>query len=131
MQEANQLTTAIIDGCRQVHKALGIGLIDTAYQQTLYEQLLKKGLFVQRQVPIYAFYKLIRTEVEFKADFIVENTVICDIKSVTVIKPVCKRGLNTYLHLANKQLGLLINFNEQFIEDGITKVINKHYQPFY
>ena len=87
-------------------------------------ELQKCGLTVQTQVAIPVVYETIKLEAGFRADIILENKVIIEIKSIEIIAPVHKKQLLTYLRLANKKLGLLINFNVELLKDGITRIVN-------
>lgn len=127
MEKINSITSAIIGICIEVHNNLGPGLFESVYEEILYYKFQKGGLDVQRQVPVPVYYEEIKMDVGFRADFIIENLVILEIKSVEAIHPVHKKQLLTYLRLANKQIGLLINFNEEILKNGITRLINKYY----
>lgn len=94
------------------------------YEEILEYELLNQGLKVERQKAIPVIWKDLKMEIGFRADLIVENLVVVEIKSVDLIAPVHKKQLLTYLKLTNKKLGLLINFNESLIKDGITRIVN-------
>lgn len=128
MEKVNNITSSIIAACIDVHNYLGPGLFESVYEEILAYKFQRSGLFVQRQVGIPVFYEGIKMDVGFRADFIVENEVILEIKSIEAIHPVHKKQLLTYLRLANKQVGLLINFNEEILKNGITRLINKYYK---
>lgn len=127
MKLIDNITDSIIEECASIQEDVGTGLYDSVYKEILYQRLLHKGLFVQRQSSQQVKYDDINTEVTFRAEFIVENAVICEIRSVAEVQPVHKRQLATYLRLWNKQKGLLINFNEP-MEKGVTKLYNRHYR---
>lgn len=127
MQELNEITSSIIAACIDVHNELGPGLFESVYEEILAYKFQRSGLAVQRQVPIPVFYEGVKFDVGFRSDFIIEDQVILEIKSVEAVHPVHKKQLLTYLRLAQKQLGLLINFNEEILTKGITRLINKHY----
>ena len=120
----NEIAQQIVDAALRVHMALGPGLLESVYQATLAYELEKRGLRVTRQQAIPVVYEAIRIDTGFHADLVVENKVIVEIKSVEAIAPVHKKQLLTYLRLADKRLGLLINFNVALIKDGITRVAN-------
>jgi methylglutaconyl-CoA hydratase len=126
MEKINNITSTIIAACIEVHNNLGPGLFESVYEEILAYKFQKVGLFFQRQFPIPVFYEEIKMDVGFRADFIIENEVVLEIKSIEAIHPVHKKQLLTYLRLANKQIGLLINFNEEILKNGITRLINKH-----
>jgi GxxExxY protein len=128
MEKVNNITSSIISACIHVHNELGPGLFESVYEEILAYKLQKLGLFAQRQVAIPVFYEEIKMDIGFRADFIIEDEVILEIKSIDGIHPVHKKQLLTYLRLANKQIGLLINFNEEILKNGITRLINKHFK---
>lgn len=120
----NEVAKEIVDAAYKIHTALGPGLLETVYEVVLVHELKKRGLQVVRQEPIPIQYGSIRFEEGFRADLIVDDKVIVELKSVESVSPVHKKQLLTYLRLANKRLGLLINFGEELIRDGITRVVN-------
>lgn len=109
----------------KVHTALGPGLLESVYEGVLGYELVKKGLAVARQVPIPVIYQGITFDEGFRADLIVARKVVVELKSVEKVAPVHKKQLLTYLGLTDKRLGLLINFNEALIKDGITRIVNR------
>ncbi|MBW4677742.1 MAG: GxxExxY protein [Desmonostoc geniculatum HA4340-LM1] len=120
----NEIAKEIVDAAYKVHTTLGPGLLESVYQAVLEYELRKRGLGVEREQPIPVVYEDIHLEVGFRADLIVENKVIIELKSVEAVHPVHKKQLLTYLCLANKRLGLLINFGAFLIKDGISRVVN-------
>jgi GxxExxY protein len=124
MQRENQIASVVVDSVFKVHKTLGPGLLESAYETVLVYELQKRGLAVATQVPVPIVYEAITLDTGFRADLIVENLVIIELKSVEKIIPVHKKQLLTYLRLADKRLGLLINFGEEMIKDGISRVVN-------
>jgi GxxExxY protein len=127
MEKINQITSSIISSCIEIHRTVGPGLFESVYEEILYYKLNKIGLRVDRQVAIPVYYEEIKMDVGFRADFIIEDEVIVEIKSIEAVHPVHKKQLLTYLRLAKKQIGLLINFNEEILKNGITRLINNHY----
>lgn len=127
MDRLNGITSGIIKCCIDVHNHLGPGLFESVYEEILFYKFNKDGLSVERQVAVPVYYDDIKMDVGFRADFIVEGEVILEIKSVETIHAVHKKQLLSYLRLANKPLGLLINFNEELLKDGITRLINKYH----
>ncbi len=113
-----------MDASFHVHGSLGPGLLESVYETILAYELERRGLRVTRQQPVPIVYQGTRIEMGFRADLIVEDQVIVEIKSVEAVAPVHKKQLLTYLRLADKRLGLLINFNVALIKDGITRVAN-------
>ena len=120
----NALAHDVVDAAYRIHTALGPGLLESVYEIILASELTKRGFKVERQRPIPIIYDGLQFEVGFRADIIVEDNLIVEIKSVSDLSPVHNKQLLTYLRLSNKRLGLLINFNETLIKDGITRVVN-------
>jgi GxxExxY protein len=120
----NNVAQHIVDVAYRVHTALGPGLLESVYEIILASELKKRGLPVIRQHPVPISFEGTQFEVGFRADLLVGDLVIVEIKSIADFSPVHKKQLLTYLRLANKRLGLLINFNEALIKDGIVRVVN-------
>ncbi|QSJ15800.1 GxxExxY protein [Nostoc sp. UHCC 0702] len=120
----NEVAKQIVDAAYKVHTKLGPGLLESVYEAVLAYELQRRGLRVVRQQPIAVVYEDVRLEEGFRADLIIENKVIVELKSVEAIHPVHKKQLLTYLRLTNKHLGLLINFGVLLIKDGISRVVN-------
>lgn len=120
----NEIAKIIVDAAFQIHKRLGPGLLETVYEVVLAYDLKKRGLKVDRQVPVAIVFDGLRFDEGFRADLIVEDKVIIELKSVENIAPVHKKQLLTYLRLTDKKLGLLINFGSELIRDGISRVVN-------
>ncbi len=104
---------------------LGPGLLESVYEAVMAEELTKRGLRVTRQQAIPVVYGNVKLDIGFRADLIIEGKVIVEIKSVEAIAPVHRKQLLTYLRLADKRLGLLINFDTELIKNGISRVVNK------
>ena len=120
----NELSKIIVDTSYQIHVALGPGLLESVYEEILNYELSQKGLRVSRQQAIPVIWKGIKMDQGFRSDLIVEGRVLIEIKSVGAIAPVHLKQVLTYLKLTGLKLGLLINFNEALIKDGITRVVN-------
>ncbi len=120
----NALAKVIIDLCFRIHKALGPGLLESVYEEVLAYELKKSGLSLSRQANVPLVYESIKLDIGFKTDLIVEDKVIVELKSVETVLPVHKKQLLTYLKLTRMKLGLLINFNENLIKNGIMRVVN-------
>ena len=118
----NAVARQIVDAAYRVHTALGPGLLESVYEAALAYELEKRGLRISRQQVIPVVYEAVRIHTGFHADLVVEDMVIVEIKALESIAPVHKKQLLTYLKLADKRLGLLINFNVALIKDGIRKV---------
>ncbi|MFH1627415.1 MAG: GxxExxY protein [Pseudomonadota bacterium] len=122
----NFISSKIIQAAIAVHKALGPGLLESVYQKCMVIELERMGIRVEPEVEIPIFYRDQKiTDLGFRIDLLVESVIIVELKSVETVKPVHKKQLLTYLHLADKELGLLINFNEVLLKDGISRIINK------
>ncbi|MEW6187419.1 MAG: GxxExxY protein [Thermodesulfobacteriota bacterium] len=123
--DLNQLSSKIIGAAITVHKDLGPGLLESVYQLCMTLELENIGIRVQGEVAIPVYYRdHIIQEVGFRIDLLIEDTIIVELKSVEKIQEVHKKQLLTYLRLAKKPLGLLINFNEVLLKDGIIRIIN-------
>ena len=120
----NEVAKQIVDAACHVHTSLGPGLLESGYEMVLAYELEKRALRVVRQQPVPIVHQSTRIEMGFRADLIVEDLVIVEIKSVEVVAPVHKKQLLTHLRLADKRLGLLTNFNVALIKEGITRIAN-------
>jgi GxxExxY protein len=120
----NEIAREIVDAALKVHRALGPGLLESVYEVTLAYELESRGLKVQRQVPISVRYGDLCIDGGFRADLLVEQKVIVELKSVERTAPVHKKQTLTYVRLAGLRLGLLINFGEALIRNGITRIVN-------
>jgi GxxExxY protein len=120
----NEISKIIVDVAYRIHTRLGPGLLESVYEEVMYFELRKVGLNVERQKGIPVIWDYLKMELGFRADLIVENKVIIEIKSVETIAPVHPKQLLTYLKLTGIKLGLLINFDEVLIRDGITRIVN-------
>lgn len=121
----NELSKIIVDCCFKIHNTLGPGLFESVYEETLAYELTTRGLNIRRQQGIKVVYEQINMDLGFRADIIVEDKVIIEIKSVEGINPVHQKQLLTYLRLTGIKLGLLVNFNEVLIKDGLQRIVNK------
>ena len=120
----NKLSEIIIGRAIEVHKQLGPGLLESAYQECLYYELKKKGLKVDKEKPMPIVYKEIKLDHGYRIDLLVEDKVVIELKTVEYLTEVHTAQLLTYLKLGNYKLGLLLNFNESKLRDGIKRVIN-------
>jgi len=118
----NEVAKIVVDAAYQIHVKMGPGLLESVYETVLEHELRKRGLHVNRQVPVSIVYDELVVSDAFRADLIVEDLVILELKSVEQMHPVYAKQLQTYLKLTGKRLGLLINFNTKLIRDGITRV---------
>ncbi len=120
----NDISYVIRGAALKVHSGLGPGLLESAYERALAHELTKAGLKVQTQVGMPLVYEEIKMDVGYRADLIVEDKVIVEVKSVEALSEVHYKQLLTYLKLSNKKLGLLINFNVTLVKDGIKRIVN-------
>jgi GxxExxY protein len=121
----NSALTEQIIGCAiKVHKALGPGLLESAYQECLYYELQKLGLYVEKQKALPLVYEDVKLECGYRIDLLVEKQVVIEVKSVEALADIHLAQVLTYLKLSNNRLGLLINFNVMLLKDGVKRVIN-------
>lgn len=123
----NELSKIIVDVSYKIHTRLGPGLLESVYEAILYHELTKNGLKVERQKPIPVVWDGIHLDIGFRSDLIVEEKIIIEIKSVETISNVHLKQLLTYIRVTDLKLGLLINFNEALIKNGIKRVVNGLY----
>ena len=115
----------IVDAAYQVHKELGPGLLESAYERCMVVELIERGLQVERQVKLPIIYKGNAIDGGYRLDLIIENEIIIELKTVDHILPVHEAQLISYLKLSGKRLGYLINFNVDLIKNGINRRVNK------
>ena len=120
----NELSRVIVDAAFKIHTTLGPGLLESVYEAVLAYELEHRGLTIIRQQAIPVIYDQVKLELGFRADIIVNNKVVLEVKSAETIAPVHAKQLRTYLKLMDLKLGLLINFNVNLIKEGITRVVN-------
>ena len=120
----NEIAKIIVNTAYNIHVKLGPGLLESVYEEIMCFEFESKGLFVERQKAIPVFWKGLKMDIGYRADLIVEHKVIIEIKSVEKIASVHPKQLLTYLKVADKRLGFLINFNEKLIKNGITRIVN-------
>jgi iron complex transport system substrate-binding protein len=125
MKDLNTLSGAIVNAAFHVHSSLGPGLLESVYEIALAHELRKQGLKVERQKPIPIEYDGIRFEEGFRADLVVEDCIVLELKSVEELSRVHSKQLLTYIRLLDYRLGLLINFGAPIIKDGIRRVVNR------
>jgi len=119
--EINQITDKIIGCAIEVHKALGPGLLESAYEECLDFELRNAGFSTQRQVAVPVVYKEIKLECGYRIDILVENKVVIELKTVDFFSPVHEAQILTYLKFSRKEIGLLINYNVKLLKDGIRR----------
>ena len=121
----NDISYKVIGAAIELHKALGPGLLESVYENSLAFDLREIGLNVNQQVPMPLVYKGVKMDNGYRIDLIVENKLIVEIKSVETLAPVHFSQTLTYLKLSEKKLGLLINFNVSVLKEGIHRIVNK------
>ena len=119
--DANEITERIIGAAIEVHRALGPGLLESAYEECLCRDLTLSGISFERQRPLAVEYKGIRLECGYRLDLLVEKTVVVEVKAISVIEPIHEAQLLTYLRLGGWKVGLLINFNVPVLKNGIRR----------
>ncbi len=121
---SNQVSGVIVNAAMKVHTVLGPGLLESAYQVCLAQELRNRGLRVETQVGLPVIYEGEKLDLGYRIDLLVENLVIIEIKSVDAIHPVHEAQLLSYLRLSGKNVGLLINFHVARLKDGITRMVD-------
>ena len=125
MMNINKLSSRIIGAAIEVHKALGPGLLESAYEECICHQLGIGGLSLERQKPLAVRYKGINLDCGYRLDVVVEDAIILELKSCEKIEPIHKAQLLTYLKLSGFKLGLLLNFNVALMREGIVRIVNE------
>ena len=120
----NEVAKIVVDVAYQIHTKLGPGLLESVYEAVMMHELRKRGLHVENQVPVPVVWDGVHLDLDFRLDLLVEHCVIVELKSIEAVAPVHKKVLLTYLRLADKRLGLLINFGVELIKNGITRLVN-------
>jgi GxxExxY protein len=123
--DINQLSNRIIGAAIEVHKALGPGLLESAYEECLCEELDLGGLKYVRQVPLPVYYKRRKLDCGYRLDVVVENAIILELKSCGKIEPIYEAQLLTYLKLSGLHLGLILNFNVSMMRHGIKRIVRE------
>jgi GxxExxY protein len=124
MISENEIAKVVFEAGLKVHKALGPGLLESAYEECLFYELSKTSLKVERQKVIPLIYEEIKMEAGYRADFLIENKFIVEIKAIEALTDIHLAQVLTYLKLSNCKLGFLINFNVVLFKDGVKRVIN-------
>lgn len=122
--ELNELTREIIGAAVEVHRALGPGLLESAYEACLAHELAERGLRVERQKELPVAYKGVRVDCAYRIDLLVENRIIVELKSVTHLERIHAAQLLSHLRLSGYQIGLLINFNVRHLTFGVRRIVN-------
>ena len=120
----NEIAKVVVDAAFKIHTKLGPGLLESAYQTFLVYELKKRGLTVESEVGMPVQYDGVKVDIGYRADLLIEKSVIVELKSVEKVIDIHKKQLLTYLKMSDLRLGLLINFNVPLIKDGITRIAN-------
>lgn len=120
-----EISGQVVDAAYQIHSRLGPGLLESVYEALMIHELVKRGLRVERQVPVPLSYDGVVIDLAFRADLFVADTLIVELKSVDALTTIHRKQLLTYLKVSGKPVGLLINFNASLIKDGIVRLVNQ------
>jgi len=126
--EINDITHVIIGAAMKVHRALGPGLLESAYEACLAHELGKQGFQVERQKPVPVVYEEVKLDCGYRADLLVNNQIIVELKAKEKIHPIDKAQLLSHLRLLDLQVGLLFNFHEIDLKDGIHRIVNNYHE---
>lgn len=124
-EELNAIGTSIVDACLCVHRALGPGLLESAYQECLTYEMERRGHLVDREVLIPLIYQGRKMNTAYRLDMVIDSSVIVENKSIQALLPLHQAQLLTYLRLTNLRLGYLVNWNIPLIKDGIVRMVNR------
>ncbi|KFF10601.1 hypothetical protein IW15_19920 [Chryseobacterium soli] len=120
----NELSKIVFETGLKIHKKLGPGLFEHVYEECMFYELVKTGLFVEKQKLLPIIYEELRIQNAFRLDIIIENKLILEIKTVEYINSIHKAQLLTYLKMTNCKLGLLLNFQSDVFKNGVTRIVN-------
>jgi GxxExxY protein len=126
MKTIEEIATEIVDSCFKIHKELGPGLLESAYETCLEYELTKRGFSVERQIPQPVIYEEIAIDAGYRIDLLINDLVIVELKAVEQLAPIHTAQLITYLKLSKKTLGFLINFHTPLIKNCIKRIANNH-----
>lgn len=121
----NELSKIVVDAAFRIHRALGPGLFESVYEEILHYELQPHIQKLERQQPLPVIWDELKMDHDFRADLILDNKLIVEVKSVEVLAPIHKTQVLTYLRISGLKLGLLINFNVLLIKDGIVRIVNR------
>jgi GxxExxY protein len=124
LSDLNEITRRIIAAAIEVHRHLGPGLLESAYQECVCYELSQMGLSFTREVHLPLTYKGLQLDCNYRIDLLVEDAVVVELKSIEQILPIHSAQLLTYLRASHKQIGLLINFNVRVLKDGIKRIVH-------
>ena len=122
----NELSKIALDVAFKIHKLYGPGLFESVYEEIFYHEILKKNVDVEKQKAIPLIHENIKLDAGFRVDFILENKLLIELKSIETLADIHYKQVQTYLKLTDLKLGLLINFNVVYLKDGIKRIINTY-----
>jgi GxxExxY protein len=122
----DKLSEAVIGACIEVHRALGPGLLESAYEECVCHELSLRGVSFERQLPLPVTYKSVKLDSGYRLDLVVEHKIIVELKSVEALLPIHEAQVLTYLKLTGKAVGLLVNFNVPMLKAGLKRIVNKY-----
>jgi GxxExxY protein len=128
LKRENELSKLTLNTCFEIHKQYGPGLFESVYEELFWYEFSKTGIFFERQKEIPLYHDNKQMGIGFRADFLIENKLIFELKSVELLADVHYKQVQTYLKLTDTKLGLLINFNVSYLRDGIKRIINSAYK---
>jgi len=123
-EKANDLSNEVIGAAIEVHKELGPGLLESAYEECLCHELMLRGITSERQVPLAVEYKGLKLDCGYRIDLLVSDLIVIELKSVSKIEPIHEAQLLTYLRFKGAWLGMVINFNVALLKNGIKRIVN-------
>ena len=123
-ERSNELSKEIIGAAIAVHRALGPGLLESAYEACLCHELILRNIPFERQVPLLVEYKGVKLDCAYRLDILVDQRIVVELKAISEIQPIHEAQLLTYLRLRNLWLGLLINFNVSLLKQGLKRIVN-------
>ena len=126
MKTIEEIATEIVDSCFKIHKELGPGLLESAYETCLEHELSKRGFSVERQIPQPIIYDGIAINAGYRIDLLINGLIIIELKAVEQLAPIHTAQLITYLKLSKKTLGFLVNFHTPLIKNGLKRIANNH-----
>ncbi len=125
MYSENEISKLVVDLCYKIHTQYGPGLFESVYEEIFCYEWEKNGILFSRQQPVPLVHEAVKLDIGFRADIIIDNKVVVELKSIEALAPVHYKQVLTYLKLTNCKLGLLINFNVALIKEGIHRIVNK------
>jgi GxxExxY protein len=128
LKRENELSRLALNICFDIHKQYGPGLFESVYEEIFWYEFSKEGIVFERQKAIPLYHNDLKMDIGFRVDFLIENKLLIELKSIETLADVHYRQVQTYLRLTNAKLGLLINFNVSYLRDGLKRIINSSYK---